>query len=238
MKRALTTAMVLGAVVCLSGAARATSCNPCSTGVDDNGIIDQAWSLVGGTAVLGTSGGPTTTVTFGPSSPVYTNSTNGVFPVNGYWVVNIPGVAQWDTPFNPLNSNTDPLVNGTYVFQTTFTSLGSQTLGLLFAVDNAVTAVTLNGNPIPTGAGTDGSFTPLTIATLPGTDTLQFDVVNFAQSGGNPSGLDVDFLNQIGGISTTPLPSTWTMLLAGFLGLGFVAYRGSKNRAVAGSVVA
>ena len=27
----------------------------------------------------------------------------------------------------------------------------------------------------------------------------------------------------------TPLPSTWTMLIAGFLGLAFFAYRGSKN---------
>lgn len=30
----------------------------------------------------------------------------------------------------------------------------------------------------------------------------------------------------------TPLPS-WTMLIAGFLGLGFFAYRGTKNRAAA-----
>jgi hypothetical protein len=29
--------------------------------------------------------------------------------------------------------------------------------------------------------------------------------------------------------SATPLPSTWTMLIAGFAGLGFFAYRGSKK---------
>ena len=34
-------------------------------------------------------------------------------------------------------------------------------------------------------------------------------------------------------ISTTPLPSTWTMLIAGFVGIGFFAYRGSKRNAVA-----
>lgn len=34
-------------------------------------------------------------------------------------------------------------------------------------------------------------------------------------------------------ISGTPLPSTWTMLIAGFVGLGFFAYRGTKNRAAA-----
>jgi hypothetical protein len=31
----------------------------------------------------------------------------------------------------------------------------------------------------------------------------------------------------------TPLPSTWLMLLSGFLGLGFFAYRGSKKNALA-----
>jgi cbb3-type cytochrome oxidase subunit 3 len=30
-------------------------------------------------------------------------------------------------------------------------------------------------------------------------------------------------------ISGTPLPSTWTMLIAGFVGLGFFAYRGTKK---------
>jgi hypothetical protein len=31
----------------------------------------------------------------------------------------------------------------------------------------------------------------------------------------------------------TPLPSTWTMLIAGFVGLGFFAYRGTKKNAAA-----
>ena len=30
-------------------------------------------------------------------------------------------------------------------------------------------------------------------------------------------------------LSATPLPSTWTMLIAGFVGLGFFAYRGTKK---------
>ena len=33
--------------------------------------------------------------------------------------------------------------------------------------------------------------------------------------------------------STTPLPSTWLMLLSGFVGLGFFAYRGTKKNSVA-----
>jgi spore maturation protein SpmB len=34
------------------------------------------------------------------------------------------------------------------------------------------------------------------------------------------------------GVATTPLPSTWLMLLSGFVGLGFFAYRGTKKRTV------
>ncbi|MGO8973322.1 MAG: hypothetical protein ACLQNV_07315 [Steroidobacteraceae bacterium] len=30
-------------------------------------------------------------------------------------------------------------------------------------------------------------------------------------------------------LTATPLPSTWTMLIAGFVGLGFFAYRGTKK---------
>ncbi len=33
--------------------------------------------------------------------------------------------------------------------------------------------------------------------------------------------------------SATPLPSTWTMLIAGFAGLGFFAYRGTKKNSAA-----
>jgi hypothetical protein len=34
-------------------------------------------------------------------------------------------------------------------------------------------------------------------------------------------------------IGYTPLPSTWTMLIVGYFGLGFFAYRGSKKKAAA-----
>jgi hypothetical protein len=42
------------------------------------------------------------------------------------------------------------------------------------------------------------------------------------------STLTVNF-NDLGDVAT-PLPSTWLMLLSGFLGLGFLAYRGTKKR--------
>jgi len=33
--------------------------------------------------------------------------------------------------------------------------------------------------------------------------------------------------------AVTPLPSTWTMMLIGLAGLGFVAYRGTKRNTAA-----
>jgi len=35
--------------------------------------------------------------------------------------------------------------------------------------------------------------------------------------------------------SETPLPSTWLMLLSGFVGLGFISYRGTKKNSAAPS---
>jgi hypothetical protein len=40
-------------------------------------------------------------------------------------------------------------------------------------------------------------------------------------------------VRDFGSVSQTPLPSTWTMLIAGFVSRGFFGYRGSKNRAAA-----
>jgi hypothetical protein len=37
----------------------------------------------------------------------------------------------------------------------------------------------------------------------------------------------------VSSVTTTPLPPTWTMLIAGFAALGFFAYLGTKNRSAA-----
>jgi hypothetical protein len=60
-----------------------------------------------------------------------------------------------------------------------------------------------------------------------GNGTIQFNGTFTSVSWTNPS-----YENWYGftvGVTSTPLPSTWTMLIAGFIGLGFFAYRGSKN---------
>src|SRR5215472_15336108 len=112
MNRSYVVGLVLGAAaISFAGAANASTFTGLfSTGVDVVGGQDQAWTVVG----VSTDPAVTTTHPF-------TNSVNGTFPVKGYWVPNTPQSA-WDTPFNPLNSNTDPTTDGLYKYSTTFTA--------------------------------------------------------------------------------------------------------------------
>jgi hypothetical protein len=61
-----------------------------------------------------------------------------------------------------------------------------------------------------------------------GPDQALFDGANIAYLDYASANLS---LSVTGGIGAAPLPSTWTMLIAGFVGLGFFAYRGSKKNA-------
>jgi hypothetical protein len=65
-----------------------------------------------------------------------------------------------------------------------------------------------------------------------GTSTLISFVETANNDGGNNDPVIAD-AELSTAMSSTPLPSTWTMLIAGFAGLGFVAYRGKKNHPVA-----
>jgi hypothetical protein len=54
----------------------------------------------------------------------------------------------------------------------------------------------------------------------------------FYTSGLN-GGYPVQNGNFSGGLTATPLPATWTMLTAGFVGLGLLSYCGTKKRSAA-----
>jgi hypothetical protein len=69
-----------------------------------------------------------------------------------------------------------------------------------------------------------GNEVDFNIYNLPGYHVL---VSSFDPSGA-PSSPPGDYAISLS-ITATPLPATWTMLIAGFGGLGFVAYRGSKK---------
>jgi hypothetical protein len=64
------------------------------------------------------------------------------------------------------------------------------------------------------------------------TDTLS-SITFLTPTGGTGTGdIDANSLKSIDRtVSITPLPSSWTMLIAGFVGFGFLAYRGTKKNA-------
>ena len=66
-----------------------------------------------------------------------------------------------------------------------------------------------------------------------GTYDLAFVLQNTVPGGGGSIAFLDGGVTTLNGVSAIPLPSTWTMLIAGFVGLGFFAYRGSKKSAAA-----
>jgi hypothetical protein len=64
----------------------------------------------------------------------------------------------------------------------------------------------------------------------------EYNFFSNGMSGGTPNGTEQGYLNngfnEFGqfSITETPLPSAWTMLIAGFVGLGFFSYLGSAKK--------
>jgi hypothetical protein len=208
-----------GSVIALAfaaafGATTSAGASPINTGVDVLGGLDQAWSVSG---------------TNGYAGPAFT-VLNSTAPPPGYpgaWVTN--PASNWDSATLGANgTGLDPSSDGFYVYKTTFSATLGGTLSGMFAADNEVSEILLNGvsiytGPLQTGQSPNqyGFWTDFSGATL-ASNTLMVFVTNYGYDGGpNPTGLDVVF---------TPVPSTWTMLIAGFVGLGFFAYHGTKNR--------
>jgi hypothetical protein len=77
---------------------------------------------------------------------------------------------------------------------------------------------------------------PLNISSLfYGNQNVSFDTTYPQSNAPDKTFVDTVILGTVSSInvSATPLPSTWTMLIAGFVGLGLFAYRGSKKNAAA-----
>ena len=184
-----------------------------STGVDASGVgtvgngVDLHWTLAGGTA--------------------YTGATNGQFPVPP-WVAET-ATSRWVTP-QPLAAYSEPKIDFTY--STTFSLAGfdpkSASFTGKFAADDTVTAITLNGVALPYSGGGYKSWTSFDSSTggfVDGLNTLSFTVYN---SGGGPTGLDV----QISGSaepSVIPEAATWVMMMTGFAFAGTAVRRRTRS---------
>jgi hypothetical protein len=118
-------------------------------------------------------------------------------------------------------SSTGTPGNGTVTFITTFTADSTDLVSGLWGVDN-FGSILLNGNstPIATLTGTvvenfdqlhAFSFNPIV-----GINTLTFVITDT----GPPTAFRVD-----GFASAVPEASTWAMMVLGFFGVGFLAYR-------------
>jgi hypothetical protein len=186
-----------------------------STGVDNTGVAtvgngaDTHWTLNGGTA--------------------YTGGTNGTFPI-GPWVAD-SAASRWITPTANASDSFDPNAAGYYTYATSFDLNTAQAAGAAFtgqfAADNTVVDILLNGHSVG-GGGVFSNWTGFAANAsdfVAGNNTLQFEVENYAQNGGNPSGLNVQFLSSVAGV---PEPATWAMMIVG-VGLVGVSLRGSAK---------
>lgn len=93
------------------------------------------------------------------------------------------------------------------------------------AADNLVTSILLNGNLLAASGGgfTSWSNFGANSGFVAGTNTLAFNVTNFGQVSGNPSGLRVEFVQS--NAAVVPEPANWAMLIAGFGLVGAAARR-------------
>lgn len=210
--------LVAAALTLGAGSAKASIYD---TGVDVNGSgVDQRWTF----AYSGSDSG-------GSAPDAYQALVTATFPFD-YWSAPI-GASQW---IKPTSGNTgtsfDPTVDGFYTYKQTFT-WGGGTLAGSFLADNSVVDIHIEQGSTTvaslynstTGLGGFATSTGFGTGLAAGTYSIFFEVRNDHQGSGNPSGLDVAFDNHSGAGPAAPEPSTWAMMIFGFLGVGFMSYR-------------
>ena len=203
-----------------------------SNGLSINGSVDAHWTV-------GQVGGSFRD-NLGKLSPfrAYIATVQPSFPFN-YWHGPL-GNSNWIVPTrNGPAVSLDPNRDGFYLYSQLFTVAPGTTISGQFLTDNSVTNISLFDvdkfklSTIYNGAGEGNFVTPtsFSLGSLTGDHyILSFLVDNFRQNGGNPSGLDVSFSTAV------PEPSTWAMMLLGFLGICFVAFRRRSSGTALGIV--
>ncbi len=164
---------------------------------------------------------------------------NGSFETGDFtgWTANPVGY--------PMYIVTSPVEDGTYAAQIAGYSYApdilSQTVGDTSGQSYLLSFWRFQDSGVPTGLTVtwDGTtvFSEAYIDSYPGSPYTQF-TANVVGTGSdalvftayqNPAFTYLDNVS----LTATPLPSTWTMLIAGFVGLGFFAYRGTKKNGTA-----
>ncbi len=172
------------------------------------------------TVVTGTAGG---TGGYG----VVTTGEGFPFPI---WSAN-DGASSWLTPSANAGDSYDHGADGLYKWSISFDLTGMDISTASFAgrwwADNQG-YVQLNGSTISTGVdlASPTSFGASGSGFVAGLNTLDFYVTNYAQSGGNPTGLRVEFLTSHAAIAAAvPEPESWALVVAGLAVVGAIARR-------------
>lgn len=142
------------------------------------------------------------------------------FPISPWLSDN--GVSHWLTPTNNRAQSYDPSTNGLYKWTLDFDLTGynaaTASLSGRFAADNNAIAY-LNGNSIGSAAGFSQwyNFAAASNLFVSGINKLEFVVTNLSQSGGNPTGLRVEFTGS--NVSAVPVPGAVWLFMSGMIGL-------------------
>ncbi len=165
------------------------------------------------------------------SSDTVISNTHGYVAYDNQWPIN-PWLAnddtsRWITPTASQGQTFDANASGTYTFHLSFdlTGYNAATAAFTgrFSADNAA-EIKLNGVTIATGTGfTSWHDFGANSGFQAGANSLDFVLTNFAQNGGNPAGLRVEFSTST--IAAVPEPETYAMLIAGLGLVGFAARR-------------
>lgn len=208
------------AALALSGAAQAgTIAGLYNTGVDDNGAL-----------LVGTQVDPHWTLNEGPA---YASVVAGQFPLP-YWMADGPN-SRWITPTRDAGESFDAFSDGYYNYTLAFDlpTFSAASFNGAYGADNEVTNISLNGHSLGSGVGFSGwtGFSAATPDFVSGTNYLTFTVKNWAQNGGNPTGLRVEF-NQ-SNVTATPEPAAWALMIVGFGAAGGMVRAQRRRQAAA-----
>jgi hypothetical protein len=103
--------------------------------------------------------------------------------------------------------------------------LSFDAVGSLIIPAETFTVSALGATPVSYTPGS--AYTTYTLSFTPSTSSGNIDFLATVLASNQASA--IDSLS----VTATPLPSTWLMLLSGFVGLGFFAYRGTKKNSAA-----
>jgi hypothetical protein len=173
------------------------------TGEDDNGFYTLP--VLVGPVVVGTSG-------FSDNIPVFEQLTEGGFATASNQIVgNVIVTIGADTISVEMQGQVQP-----FELESKFSGIGASTFQIANDVDSATGVMSgVNLDLFDTDTAHSVDFATFYLGFQPGTDVTQTETLSFTS---------------VVGTGAVPEPSTWTLLLAGFAGLGFAGRSHARRR--------